>query len=528
MDVIGRGTWLDKVANDVIGREKNLGRSLNKFNVESGLGASGIPHVGSIGDAIRSHGIRLALEDLGYKSELIAFSDDLDGLRKVPEGFPKNLQDQICKPVSMIEDPFSCHDSYSSHMSSMLLDGLDRLGIEYTFHSGAEMYKSGLLNSQIEKIITSAKRIGTKISEMLGQKKFEKVIPYYPICKNCGRIYLAQTHDYIPERKTIKYRCIGSDIGGKRIDGCGHDGDMRVSDGLGKLSWKGEFAARWAALDIRFESYGKDISDSVDVNDWIADNILGFPHPYHVRYELFLDKSGKKISKSLGNVFTPQTWLRFGTPESILLLMFKRITGTRSLGVGDIPVYMDEVDELEDLYFGKSQDDNEMKKVRLRGLYEYIYNLDPPKKSMIHVPYRLLTQLASVAPDDDYIGYVENRLKIYRYIKESDEYLKMKIRLAWNWAKEFDHLDGESVTLTDKERNAISQLITLLSSESDSTRIQSEIFNIAKGNGIDPPSFFKTIYRILIGSDKGPRLGPYIVEIGTNRVLESFSSHLNN
>ena len=147
---------------------------------------------------------------------------------------------------------------------------------------------------------------------------------------------------------------------------------------------------------------------------------------------------------------------------------------------------------------------------------------------MIHIPYRLLTQLASVAPDDDYIGYVENRLKIYRYIKESDEYLKMKIRLAWNWAKEFDHLDGESVTLTDKERNAISQLITLLSSESDSTRIQSEIFNIAKGNGIDPPIFFKTIYRILIGSDKGPRLGPYIVEIGTNRVLESFSSHLNN
>src|SRR5919204_2688427 len=144
--VIGKGTWIDKVANALIKREKKLGRSLDLIRVESGLGASGIPHIGSMGDAVRAYGIALALQNFGFRSELIAYSDDMDGLRKIPHGLPDWLKDHFAQPVSSIPDPFgSCHASYGIHMSSLLLDGLDRAGIEDRFQSGRERYRKRVL-----------------------------------------------------------------------------------------------------------------------------------------------------------------------------------------------------------------------------------------------------------------------------------------------------------------------------------------------------------------------------------------------
>ena len=129
---IGKGTWIDKLADELIQREKSIGRSMDLLRVESGLGASGVPHIGSLGDAVRAYGVKLALENYGYKSELIAYSDDLDGLRKIPEGFPEDLKEHLGKRVSAIPDPFGCHDSYGMHMSSLLLEGLDKLGIHFS------------------------------------------------------------------------------------------------------------------------------------------------------------------------------------------------------------------------------------------------------------------------------------------------------------------------------------------------------------------------------------------------------------
>ena len=156
--IIGRGTWIDKLAYELVEREKDLGRSTSMIKVESGLGASGIPHIGSLGDAARAYGVKLALENLGYKSELIAYSDDVDGLRKIPEGFPDWLNDHLAKPVSLIPDPFDCHDSYGSHMSGLLLDGLDKLGIKYKFQRGVDTYKNGLLKDQIHTILLNSKK----------------------------------------------------------------------------------------------------------------------------------------------------------------------------------------------------------------------------------------------------------------------------------------------------------------------------------------------------------------------------------
>jgi len=170
--IIGKGTWIDKLAFELIEREKQLGRAFDGvIRVESGLGASGIPHIGSLGDAVRAYGVKLALENLGYKSELIAYSDDLDGLRKIPEGLTVDSEN-IGKRVSSIPDPVEgCkHNSYGEHMSSLLLDGLDNLGIEYVHKTAHETYKNGLLVDQIHKILVNSKKIGDKIEEMTGQQ----------------------------------------------------------------------------------------------------------------------------------------------------------------------------------------------------------------------------------------------------------------------------------------------------------------------------------------------------------------------
>ena len=366
-EIIGKGTWIDKLAFELLEREKKIGRSTELLRVESGLGASGIRHIGSLGDAVRAYGVKLALENFGYKSELVAYSDDLDGLRKIPEGFPDSLKEHLAKPVSLIPDPFDCHDSYGMHMSSLLLDGLDKLEIKYEFRRALDTYKKGLLKEQIHVILVNSTKIGQKISELVGQEKFQKFLPYFPVCSNCDRLYTAEAYEYLESEKKVKYNCKDADIAGQKIKGCGHQGEADIAKDLGKLAWKVEFAARWHAFDVRFEAYGKDIMDSVKINDWVSDEILKFPHPHHVKYEMFLDKSGKKISKSLGNVMTSQKWLKYGMPKSILLLLYKRITGARELGFDDVPSLMNECDELEKIFFGKIKVENEAKLVKSKG-----------------------------------------------------------------------------------------------------------------------------------------------------------------
>jgi lysyl-tRNA synthetase, class I len=518
-EIIGRGTWLDRVASEVIQREKSLGRSFSKIRVESGLGASGIPHIGSLGDAARAYGVRLALIEGGYSSELIAYSDDMDALRKVPAGLPEWLKSEIAKPVSEIKDPFGCHESYGSHMSSLLKDGLDRLGLQYVFQSGYESYKKGLLAKQIDLILRNAKLIGEKIEEFSGQEKFKETLPYFPQCSNCHRLNVAHAYKYDPSTMKVYYRCSGDEVGKRWIEGCGHEGVADITKGEGKLSWKVEFAARWAAFDIRFEAHGKELTDSVKINDWVSENVLGFPPPYHVVYELFQDKSGKKISKSVGNLITPQRWLSLASRQSLMLVYFKRIVGARSISEEDIPTYMDEYDGLEDLYFGRVKEQNKLREARLKGLYYYVNLSRPPTFLSQHISYRLLVELASVAPPVDPEGYIAKRLIDYRAVKEVDLGVKEKIRYALNWAKEFT-LPREGVEMGPKERKAVLTISEKISNMTDPDLIQAAIFETARSNGMEPQELFRLLYKCLIGTERGPRLGPYILDMGPKKVAQ--------
>ncbi len=523
--IIGKGTWIDKLADELLQREKTLGRSTDLIRVESGLGASGIPHIGSLGDAARAYGVKLALENFGFKSELIAYSDDLDGLRKIPEGFPDWLKDHVGKPVSFIPDPFNCHDSYGAHMSSLLLDGLDKLGIKYKFQRAMDTYKNGLLKDQIHIILQNSKKIGAKIAELVGQEKYQETLPYFPVCSNCGRLYTAVAYQYLEDEKKIKYRCEDTTIGSKILEGCKHEGIADITKDLGKLAWKVEFAARWQAFDIRFEAYGKDIMDSVKVNDWVAGEILDFPHPHHIRYEMFLDKGGKKISKSLGNVVTSQAWLKYGSPKSILLLLYKRITGTREVGFEDIPALMDEYNELENIYFGKTKLDNDAKLSRTKGLYEYVNLFSVPKSPTPYVNYRLLVQLCAIFRENRK-PMVIKKLTDYGTIKESDLNIENLIDLAGNYADDFDKPTKVEIQIDEITKKSLKELAGLLSSDGELLDLQNNIYQIAKNNGIQPKDFFKTLYQIIIVSDRGPKIGPFILDIGRKKIAQMLSEYL--
>jgi lysyl-tRNA synthetase class 1 len=514
LSVIGRGTWLDKVASEVVAREKHLGRNLSLLRVESGLGASGLPHIGNVGDAIRSYGIKLALETAGYKSELIAYSDDFDGLRKVPSGFPAWLKDYIAHPVSRIPDPFDCHSSYAEHVGALLRDSLDRLGIEYRFQSGSEAYKSGILNDQIRTILSHSAAIGKKINELVGQSKYEGRLPYTPVCGECGRIYTTQSLAYDARHDQVHYRCEGTELGEKFLKGCGFEGDAKISDGNGKLMWKVEFAARWAALDIRFEAYGKELTDSVKINDWVAEHALKFPPPYHARYELFQDKTGRKMSKSIGNLVTPGEWLQYASPESLRLLMYKRIVGARNVSVDDIPLFMDEFDALEDYYFSKKRDPNPMKDAKQRGLYEYAVLLKVPEKPGIHIPYRLVEQLASVAPAHGLESFVSKRLSAYGLVKQETPELTRRVK----WAAAFSGKEGKpkphGVKVGPGARKALLAFVEDLPGCKTSDDVQNLAFESAKNSGLKPGELFPVVYMILLGVERGPRLGSYVMDAG--------------
>ncbi|KON31592.1 lysyl-tRNA synthetase [miscellaneous Crenarchaeota group-15 archaeon DG-45] len=526
-EIIGLGTWYDKAAKELIDRERLLGRSLDLIRTESGLGASGFPHIGSLGDALRNYAVALGVQVQGYDSELIAFSDDKDGLRRVPAGLDRDLAKWLGYPVSAIPDPFGgCHDSFGAHMTSLLLEALDTSGAEYTFMSGAKVYEEGLLDEEILVLMENADLVGEIIDDELGQAKYLEALPYFPVCESCGRIYTTNAHRYLADEHKVLYRCDGMEVKGRWLEGCGHEGEADVLAGRGKLSWKVEFAARWRALDIRFEAYGKDIADSVRVNDRICREVLGFEPPMHVQYEMFLDRGGKKISKSAGNVFTPQVWYRYGSPQSLNLLILKRFVGAKSGSVEEIPSHMDELDDLEDIYFGKAEVSDATEQAKLSGLFAYCWMLKPPEEPSVHTPYNLITHLAMVAPTGSEPHYIKEKLREYGYLKDGDSGLERRIGYALNWVKDFGEPSEQSLDLTAREAKAVEALIAALRRADNEDGYQSAVFDSARMGGLPPGRLFKILYRALIGRERGPRFGPYVAVMGKEKVIEKLENVL--
>jgi len=522
--------WLDSWARKVAEREKKLKRGLKVLRTESGLGASGVPHIGSFGDVVRQYGVTLALENIGLKSELIAFCDDRDGLRKVPLGFPDWLEKHVGMPVTDIPDPFKCHKSFGAHMSSMLIESLEKVGIEFKFMSGYEVYKTGVLNEQIEKILLQSELAGKIIKKILGQEKFTGMLPYLPVCENCGKIYTTRSYELLPKEHKVLYACDLEFLGKNKnngkdilVKGCEHKGETSYFNANGKLAWKVEFAARWHALGIVFEAHGKDILDSVKVNDEICRKILNWEPPLHFVYEMFLDKGGKKISKSIGNVLSPQVWFRYATKESLILLMLRRSEGTREINVTDIPTYMDDVDKLEDLYFGLKEEKNPRDLFNAKRLFEFVHLLKTPGKNSLHVPYNTMIEIAKILPEKNQVEFTLEKLKEFGHVKIIDssvrDEVERRLKFVKNWNDDFLKTEKIEIKISDAEKESIKKLIEIIETENDGEKLQYKVFEIAKTSGVKPVEFFKLIYKIILNSERGPRLGPYIIDRGKKEII---------
>ncbi len=522
--------WLDKIAHDIIEREERLDRKINVLRVESGIGASGFPHIGSVGDSLRAYGVKLALENLGYKSELIAYSDDRDGLRKVPAGVPKEYSKYLGMPVSEIPDPWGCHSSYGEHMSSMLIEALEKLGIEFTFISGTEAYKSGLLDEQISKLLANSEKVDRIIREEVGSSKPKGWIHYWPRCEKCGRIYTTRVIKVIPEEGKVIYAC---DQEFKGIKGCGYVGEASYLKGDGKLSWKGEFAARWAALGIVFEPHGKDITDSFRVNARISREILGYEPPMTVMYEMFLDSTKRKISKSAGNVITPQMWMEFSPPEALRMIMFKRYHSTRSISLQSSPLYINELENGIRKYHNLEKIRSERDKITLKRLMEYTYLM---KGVPTPWPYRytavlnVVTMLPKDMEFDELLRVAADLISKYYDMKAesllNEEMFRKYVYYAKNYVENFGTAEIKSIEVKDSVLNAIDLFVRELKGDMEEEDIQNLAFNTARELEIPIRAFFQTIYMILLGQPQGPKLGPLIRRIGVDKFKELYHRSL--
>lgn len=522
--------WLDKIAQDILDRERGLGRKISVLRVESGIGASGFPHIGSVGDSLRAYGVKLALEELGYKSELIAYSDDRDGLRKVPAGVPEEYSKYLGMPVSEIPDPWGCHSSYGEHMSSMLTDALEKLGIEFTFVSGTEAYKSGLLDEQVAKLIENNDKVDQIIREEVGSSKPEGWVYYWPRCERCGRIYTTRVIKVMPEEGKVIYTC---DQEFKGIKGCGYVGEASYLKGDGKLSWKGEFAARWAALGIVFEPHGKDITDSFRVNARIAREVLEYEPPMTVMYEMFLDSTKRKISKSAGNVITPQMWMELSPPEALRMLMFKRYHGTRSISLQSSPLYINELENNVRKYHDLERIRSERDRITLKRLMEFTYLMEGVPKPW---PYRYTAVLNVVAMLPREIGFDELLRvaadlisKYYNVDPEAlvkEDMFKRYVRYAKNYIENFGSKEIGIIEIREDVLKAVESFVNALEADMSDEEIQDLAFTMARRTEVPVREFFRAIYMVLLGQPQGPRLGPLIARVGVDRFKELYRRSL--
>jgi lysyl-tRNA synthetase class 1 len=509
--------WADQVAKKVVEKWKEP-----LYRAEMGMGASGIPHIGSVGDGVRSYVVSLGIRSLGKKSLLIAYSDDMDGLRKVPSGFPPSLEREIGKPVSMIPDPFGCHKSFALHMSSLLEDAFRKLGIEFILKRSDEEYRKGSLDREIIRILENWKKAGRIIKKVTGSEKFLRQLPFLPVCKSCGRVYTTRAYRF--ENRKILYTCdqqFEGKSGMKKIiiKGCGACGEAGIREG--KLAWKVEFAARWKALGIHYEAFGKDILESVMCNDAICREILEREPPVHSFYEMFTERGGAKLSKSKGNVFTPQDWLKYASPETLRLLFLKRLGTARVVDLETIPFLMDELDELERVYFGESSVPNKKMLAHKKRLFEYVHFLEPPDKPGVKINYRTIANLALSLPLKGREPIIKKILlesgKPGKLDAAKSKELDKRILYASRWAAAETFTPRKMPPLGRKEKKALRQLSEALKSPLKAEEIQEKIFEIAKERGLKPREFFQLLYRIILGLDKGPRAGRLIELVGRER-----------
>ena len=491
-------------------RERKLNiEKKGKIILQTGYGPSGLPHIGTFGEVARTSMMVNALNQLTeLPTEIITFSDDMDGLRKVPENVPQKelLKKNLHKPLTQIPDPFKKFKSFGEHNNEMLKNFLNSFHFKYNFKSSTSLYKSGFFNSSLQTILENYDGIMNIILPTLGKERQKTYSPFLPICPETGHVLEIPVKEIDKGKSKIIF------------DNNGKDLETNILDGNCKLQWKVDWAMRWYALDIDFEMYGKDLIESAILSTKII-KLIGKLNPSGFAYELFLDEKGEKISKSKGNGISIDEWLQYASPESLSLYMYQNPKRAKKLYKEIVPKAVDEyLDFIE-----KAKNQNELQ--LLMNPVWHVHNSMVPKENMI-MTFSMLLNLVETSNAD-------NKDLLWKFVK------KYKTNITEKDHPIFDKLVGyaikyfnDVITLEKKykkpnkdEKIALEALIKNLDKCNDKMKpedIQNMIYTTGKKNGYSENlrDWFKLIYEVIFGDENGPRMGFFISFFGVKETKD--------
>ncbi|MDA9812733.1 lysine--tRNA ligase [Planktomarina temperata] len=469
---------------------------------ETGYGPSGLPHIGTFGEVARTTMIMRAFQELSdIPTRLVCFSDDLDGMRKVPGNVPnpERLTAHLQRPLTSVPDPFEEYESFGHHNNAMLRRFLDTFGFEYDFISATEFYQSGQFDQILLRAVEKYDDIMKVMLASLREERQKTYSIFLPIHPETGRVLYVPMKSVDAKNGTITFDTEE-----------GEEMTLPVTGGNVKLQWKPDFGARWAALGVDFEMYGKDHSTNTPIYDKIC-RILGQPAPEHFSYELFLDENGQKISKTSGNGVSIDEWLTYASTESLSYFMYLKPKTAKRMHFDVIPKSVDEYHQQLRAYEG--QDD----KARLNNPVWHIHGGDVPVSKMV-VPFSMLLNLASVsgAEDKDQLwGFIK------RYAPEASAETHADLDAAAGFAVRYynDFVKPAKVyrAPTDLEREALIALRDGLKAWDqglDGDALQSLVFACGRERFDPMRDWFKALYEVLLGASQGPRFGGFIALLG--------------
>jgi len=487
--------------------------------LETGYGPSGLPHMGTFGEVARTTMVRNAFRALTgdhWRTRLIAFSDDMDGLRKVPEGVPnpEMLREDLHLPLTKVRDPFGTHDSFGAHNNARLRAFLDSFGFDYEFMSSTETYRSGRFDATLLTLLERFDKVMGIMLPTLGEERRATYSPFLPISPITGHVLQVPTLERNVERGTIVF----DDPAGGRTE-------VPVTGGHVKLQWKPDWAMRWTALDVDYEMSGKDLIESVRESGKICRALGGTP-PEGFNYELFLDVEGKKISKSKGNGLTMDEWLRYGTPESLSWYMFQSPKSAKSLHFNVIPRATDDYLSFIEQY--KTQEPAK----QIDNAVWHIHSGQPPE-SASPVSFALLLNLVGVAnasSKDQLWAYFAKYLP--DATPENEPVLDRLMGYALNYYEDFVKPSKTYRLPDDKEKAALldlaDRLKALPADTTDGEAIQGEVYAVGKAHEFEPlRAWFQALYEVLLGASQGPRFGSFAAIYGLPQTIALIEAGAN-
>ncbi|MDO5646370.1 lysine--tRNA ligase [Paracoccus sp. (in: a-proteobacteria)] len=501
--------WPFEEARRVLKRYEKKDPAKGYVLFETGYGPSGLPHIGTFGEVARTTMIRRAFEMISdIPTRLFCFSDDMDGMRKVPENVPQQdmLHKNLQLPLTAVPDPFGEYNSFGDHNNAMLRRFLDTFGFEYEFISATEFYKSGQFDETLMRATEKYDDIMAVMLASLREERQQTYSCFLPISPTTGRVLYVPIKNIDPRAGTITFD-----------DEDGTETTLPVTGGNVKLQWKPDFGARWAALDVDFEMYGKDHSTNTPIYDRICE-ILGGKKPEHFTYELFLDQHGQKISKSKGNGLSIDEWLTYAATESLSYFMYQKPKTAKRMYFDVIPKAVDEYHQQLRAYPAQNPDQ------QLANPVFHIHSGQVPTSDMV-VPFQMLLNLASVAGASDKDGLWGF---IRRYAPEATPEthpgLDQAAGFAVRYFTDFVAPTRQFRAPTDAERTAMQDLADRLAAwdqPADAEALQSMVFAVGKDHGYENlRDWFAALYQVLLGADQGPRFGGFVALYGVDETRE--------